>query len=364
LDIVINHDFCNKINFEVLKTKKMKLSGQDLAIIMVVIIVVLVLFAKSQSRKEEKSETVFVGNGNDIVNLVGGGVYSDLDLSGNPNLKATNFSTVLVRSITFPKYTVDPVLIVFVDVAIEKPWNTVPDKVMAFAAIGVRYVDWIAILPTVLASPYLYGFAMYQVPGPDGIAPNSNPLMSIGDIIVGKDETFTLFNNFDLRIMLGEVDNISSVGDVWMHPRFGYQGANPKILFFSCANLVTIGDISAALTDPDGKVDLQIEGNPILTSVGDIEVGRADLFFVQNNPALTIVGRITLGSNNVNPNMQFANNYFVASMISQILVDVDSSGVPIGTLNFAGNPGNTFGSFTAQGQAAYLSLQTKGWTLS
>jgi len=344
----------------------MKLSPQIVLIIVVVIVVLAVLFLQSSSStKNDDAQTVTPsstssnGGYSDVVNINGGGVFTDIDLSGIRTLKFVNISNLVARSLTFPKVTKDPVSIVLVNVGIEETIDDIPEKLSAFAFIGVERVNWTKVLPKALKSGYLYGFAIFQID-----EAQVDTLIDLGDIIVGQKQMFTLLARLDVQIMIDAANILSSVGNISMPAHYGDRGDLLKINVINCTNITSIGSITAVFTDTTSDMQVGIVNNPLLTTVGDIEVGSTTIVNISGNPALTSIGSVTIGGASVNPALMLNNNAFDAATISQVLIDVDATGVSNGALSFAGNPGNTFGSFTLAGQAAYTSLQGKSWTLS
>jgi hypothetical protein len=129
--------------------------------------------------------------------------------------------------------------------------------------------------------------------------------------------------------------------------------------------LTSIGDITLSLTEPDAFVNLEIGLNADLTSIGDITLSTFSYIIIASNPLLTTLGTLTFGQWTVDPYnypIYLGFNAFDTAAISKIFTDLDATGITNSTVVVQGNPGSA-GPFTVPGQAAYLSLQGKGWTI-
>jgi hypothetical protein len=190
---------------------------------------------------------------------------------------------------------------------------------------------------------------------------------SIGNLIFPNLNSFNLTNatkitsvgNIKTNVLgfcginITSTSNLTSIGDI----RNMLGNVEPFILFNQ--NLLSVGDMDLL---PNSNV-ISVAFNPALISIGSL-AGASSVGFLNmgGNTSLTTIGSMAGLTNCTQYNLD--NNALNSATVSQILVDIDGSGVLNGLLFIDGGTNAGVGALTVAGATAYANLLGNGWAIS
>ena len=317
-----------------------------IAAILIAILIVIILFSQNKVKKtpdEPKSATSSTPDTNDFVVMNEIFLVDELDLSKRNTLRSFESNNLVAKTVKLPRHVDRPVTLQISSTSFEEPIPNLPDRVTSISVYNTDQFTWTTFWTELLASPDLYNLSIGQVSA-------ITPFIDVPDITL-RDFNSPAIRKAPLEIRIDSVHNIKSIGNILIPSSYGIDSGSRTILISSCNNLETAGNITVEM--PTGSLNILMEFNNVLASIGNLSISSAGSISVNYNPNLTNIGTITFPIQTTAPSLYFTNNNLSSAVISQMLIDVDASGVTNGTLLFDSNPGSAYASLTAPGQIAW-----------